>query len=132
MKNIVFIEPKAPGFHYYSRIVIPRLGTIILGTILRNRGYNVKVYIEELKRIDFKDLQKADLIGISTTTSTAPRAYQIAKKVKKFNIPVVMGGPHVTFLPDEALNFADYVVRGEGEKTIVELLDCLEKKGDLK
>lgn len=132
MKRIVFIEPKAPGFHYFSRVIIPRLGSLILGTILRNRGYEIKVYIEELKSLDFKEVLKADLVGISTTTSTAPRAYNIAKKIKKAGIPVVMGGTHVTFLPDEALNHADYVVRGEGEDAIVELVEFLEKGGDLR
>ncbi len=37
-----------------------------------------------------------------------------------------MGGPHSTFLPEESLEYADYVVRGEGEETIVELLEHLE------
>jgi len=41
-------------------------------------------------------------------------------------IPVVMGGPHCTFLPEESLEYADYVVRGEGEEAIVELVQHLE------
>lgn len=41
-------------------------------------------------------------------------------------IPVVMGGPHSTFLPEESLRYADYVVRGEGEDTLVELIEHLE------
>jgi len=132
MKKIVLIEPKAPGFHYFSRVVIPRVGNILLGTMLKEKGYDVKVYVEELKSLDFKKILKADLVGISTITTTAPRAYNIAKRVKKVGIPVVMGGMHVTFLPDEALNYADYVVRGEGEETLVELVDYLEKGGDLR
>jgi len=131
IQKVVFIEPKAPGFHYFSRVVIPRLGTLILGTILRDRGYEARVCIEELKSLNYKEIQKADLVGISTTTSTAPRAYSIAKKIRKAGVPVVVGGPHVTFLPDEALEHADYVVRGEGEETIVELITALENGGDL-
>jgi len=65
-------------------------------------------------------------VGISTITSTAPKAYAIADKVRERKIPVVMGGVHVTFLPDEALEHCDYVVRGEGEKTIVEFIEALE------
>ncbi len=68
----------------------------------------------------------ADLIGISSITSTAPRAFQLAKKFSSMGIPVVMGGPHATFLPEESLIYADYVVRGEGEETIVELVEHLE------
>ena len=68
----------------------------------------------------------ADLIGISSITSTAPRAFQLAKKFSSMGIPVVMGGPHATFLPEESLIYADYVVRGEGEETIIELIEHLE------
>ncbi|MDY6845281.1 MAG: radical SAM protein, partial [Thermodesulfobacteriota bacterium] len=38
------------------------------------------------------------------------------------NKHIIFGGPHVTFLPDEALKHSEFVVRGEGEETIVELL----------
>ena len=42
-----------------------------------------------------------------------------------------MGGPHVTFLADEAMDFCDYVVRNEGEETLIELVDYLQGRGDL-
>lgn len=71
-------------------------------------------------------LKDADIIGISSITSTAPRAFQLAKRFHSMGIPVVMGGPHSTFLPEESLKYADYVVRGEGEETIVELIEHLE------
>lgn len=71
-------------------------------------------------------LEKADIIGISSITSTAPRAFQLAKKYRSMGIPIMMGGPHSTFLPEESLQYADYVVRGEGEETVVELIEHLE------
>ncbi|MBN2167927.1 MAG: radical SAM protein, partial [Actinobacteria bacterium] len=60
--------------------------------------------------------------------------YDIAARIKKLkDVPVVMGGAHVTFKSDEALeNGADYVVRGEGEETFVELIEYLSSgKGTL-
>ncbi len=127
IKKIIFIEPKAPGYHIYSRWGLPRLGTIILGTMLSNHGYDVKIFIEEIKGIDFDELFEADAVGISTITSTAPRAYEIARQVKKSGIPVFMGGPHVTFMTDEALKYVDYVLRGEAEETIVDFIKAIEK-----
>jgi radical SAM superfamily enzyme YgiQ (UPF0313 family) len=127
IKKIVFIEPKSPGFHVYSKWGLPRLGTIILGTILKERGYDVKVFVEDIKGINFWDVFEADAVGISTITSTAPRAYEIANLVRKEGIPVFMGGPHVTFLSDEALEHCDYVFRGEAEDVIVPFIEALEK-----
>jgi radical SAM superfamily enzyme YgiQ (UPF0313 family) len=126
MRNIYFIEAKSPGSHIFSRTALPRLGSILLATILKNKGYNTKVFIEDIVPPDWKLLEDADLICISSITSTAPRAYQIAERFIKLGIPVVIGGPHSTFLPEESLLYADYVVRGEGEETIVELVEHLE------
>jgi radical SAM superfamily enzyme YgiQ (UPF0313 family) len=51
----------------------------------------------------------------------------MAKRLKALDIPVIIGGTHPTFLPDEALEYADFVIRGEGEHALVELLEYLEK-----
>ncbi len=126
MKNIYFIETKSPGAHIFSRTPLPRLGSILLATILRNKGYNTKVFIEDIAKPEWGQLEDADLICLSSITSTAPRAYQLAKKFTGKGIPVVMGGPHSTFIPEESLSHVDYVVRGEGEETIVELIEHLE------
>lgn len=116
--KIIFIEPKAPNLHIFSVFVIPRLGTLLLGTIMKNLGWDVQVILEENEEINFEEISSADLVGISTTSSTATRAYTIADRIKEMGIPVLMGGPHVTFLPDEALQHCDFVIRSEGEKAL--------------
>jgi len=125
------IEPAAPGFHVYSFLKLPRLGLPLLATLLKERGHEVRVYAESLREVDWDDVLSSDLVGISSTTSTAIRAYRYAKRVGEAGIPTVMGGPHVSFLADEALDFCDYVVRGEGEQTLLELVDYLLGKGSL-
>jgi radical SAM superfamily enzyme YgiQ (UPF0313 family) len=123
MKNIYFIEAKSPGSHIFSRTALPRLGSILLATILKNRGFNTKVFIEDIAAPDWKLLEDADMVCISSITSTATRAFQIAEKFEKLGIPVALGGVHSTFLPEESLAYADYVIRGEGEETLVELVE---------
>jgi len=120
-KRIRLIEPRAPGYHVYSRIKLPRLGLPIMGAILKREGFDVRVYCQDIQEIDWSDLHQADLVGISITTSTAPGGYQLADRLRQRGIPVVIGGPHATFLPEEALQHAPYCVRGEGEEAIVEL-----------
>lgn len=126
IKKVTLIEPKPPGYHVYSRVALPRLGLPLMGAMLKNKGRDVKVYCQEIEDIDYADALASDLIGISTTTSTAPEGYKIAQRFREAGIPVVMGGSHSSFLPDETLQYADYCVRGEGEYTLLELIDAIE------
>ncbi len=133
--KVCFIEAKSPGAHVFSAFPIPRLGTVLLATILKGLGYDTRVFIEDVEAPDWNEVDSCKVIGISTITSTAPRAYKIADRLRAKGKTVIMGGPHVTFLPDEALSHADFVVRGEGEHTVVELLQAIENKssfGDIK
>ncbi|MBI5287091.1 MAG: cobalamin B12-binding domain-containing protein, partial [Deltaproteobacteria bacterium] len=127
MKKIVFIEPKPPDFHIFSRMPLPRLGTVLLGTTLQQKGYEVKSYVEAVGELDIEDVLKADAVGISTITSTAPRAYEIARQVRRAGIPVFMGGPHVSYMPEEALEYCDYVLKGEADEVIVDFIETLKK-----
>jgi radical SAM superfamily enzyme YgiQ (UPF0313 family) len=110
--------------------MLPRLGLYILGTLAKQRGWDVEIVYEEMQKIDFSRIESSDLVGISTITSTAPRAYMIADKVRKMGIPVIMGGPHVSFQTEEALRHADFVIRGEGEKALMVFFDAWEGKAD--
>ncbi len=120
------VEPKAPGNHVYSLVSLPRLGLPILGTLAKRRGLDVRVYVEEIMPVCIDELLRADLVCISTITSTAPRAYHLADKARAAGVPVVLGGPHVTFLAQEALEHADWVLKGEADQSFIKLLDMLE------
>ncbi len=125
MARVILIEPKAPNFHVFSLVKLPRLGLPQLGAILARRGHQVEIYLEQAGGVSPAVLLTADLVGISTTTSTAPEAYRLARFVRHHGVPVVIGGPHVTFLPEEGLAAADYVVRGEAENVFPELVERL-------
>jgi len=70
----------------------------------------------------------ADWAFFSPATAQANRAYQLAYKLKKEGIKVAMGGPHVTVLPNEALQYSDVIFIGESEKTFPEFLKDVKKK----
>lgn len=132
IRKISLIEPRSPRIHAFSGVPLPRLGLPLIGTILRDQGYDVKVYCEDIKRIsseDMSEIYQSNLVGISTTTSTVPRAYSTARILSRKKIPVVFGGVHATFMPEEVLQHGDYCVRGEAEETIVELVRALNGDG---
>ncbi len=129
--RIVGIEPKNFKTHVFSAFKLPRLAMPLLGTILKEKGYKVKIFLEEWAPINEESIKKADIILISTITSTANRAYKLAQHYKKkYKKIIIMGGPHVSFLPEEALLYADFVIRGEGEKSLIKLIEHLEKGSD--
>src|SRR5499426_4289824 len=127
LKKLVFVEPKSTHLHIYSRICIPRLGSVLLATIMRTKGYDVRVYVEDIQAIDMTEVLSADLVAISAITSTAPQSYRLADRVREAGGIAVLGGTHVSFLPEEALAHADFVVRGEGEFAFQELVDAIQR-----
>lgn len=65
---------------------------------------------------------EADLIGLTVITGTALRAYELADHFRQRGIAVVLGGPHVTLIPDDAQPHADAIVVGYAEDTWPQLL----------
>jgi radical SAM superfamily enzyme YgiQ (UPF0313 family) len=126
LKKLVFVEPKSTHLHIYSRVCIPRLGSVLLATIMRAKGYDVRVYIEDIHPIDMTEVLSADLVAISAITSTAPQSYHLADTVRAAGAITVLGGTHTSFLPEEGLQHADFVVRGEGEFAFQELVDAIQ------
>lgn len=127
MKKIVLIEPKTRKEHVFSTARMPRLGLPLLGTQLKNAGYEVHIYMESITNLPWSQILDADLVGISTTTSTCREAYSMASFLRSHHVPVVIGGIHATFMPDEALQYGDYVVRGEADFSFLSLVRSLEK-----
>ncbi len=91
----------------------PPLNLAILGG-LSPADAEVSLTDENATPIDWE--QPADLVGITSTTLTAVRAYQIADEFRARGVQVVLGGMHPTALPQEALSHADAVVVGEAEE----------------
>ena len=129
--KIRLIEPSPPVIHMWSYTAYPRLGLPMIGAALKAAGHDVRIYVPKTAPIDWDDVNSADLVGLSTTTSTAPAAYAMGDDLRARGVPVVIGGSHVTFLAEEALEHADYVARGEGgEGLMIELIEVIEGTRD--
>ncbi|MBF0297881.1 MAG: radical SAM protein [Oligoflexia bacterium] len=125
-KKVIIIEPLGAAVNVFKMYMnLPLMGTVYLGTILKNAGFEVIIYNENfLKKPITIDMLFADFLLLSLITPSAERGYELAKLFKHANPKgmVVIGGVHPTLLPVEATKYADWVVEGEGEEIIVELL----------
>ncbi len=103
----------------------PSLGLMYLASVLRNAGHDLEIVegdFETIKRIS----SKPDFVGITCMTSMYHEIIKMRDYFRKRNIPLIFGGPHATVLPESLLadgDFKDYVVVGEGEKTMLKILD---------
>lgn len=104
-------------------------GPLILGRILADAGHSVAVYEELYQKLPFNKIREADVIGISTMTSTAPRAYELADYFRRCGKQVIMGGFHASFSPEEALRHCDQVVVGEAESVIRDVVEGRTGRG---
>ena len=108
------INPTKNGETYlFNRGLLAPLGLMYLAAYTPDE-VEVRIIDENVESIDFRDVP--DLVGISTMTATAPRSYEIADRYRALGAKVVMGGIHVSMLPEEALEHADSVVAGEAEQ----------------
>ncbi len=80
-----------------------------------------RFFDDRIEEIDFDE--PTDIAAITVETYTARRSYQIAAAFRKRGVAVVLGGFHVTLMPDEATPHADAVVIGEAEECWPRLLD---------
>jgi radical SAM superfamily enzyme YgiQ (UPF0313 family) len=124
---LLFIEPSGGQLNIFTQFTLPRLGSFILaGLVNRHPAWQARVFIEGRQRFDLQSWVeqhgRPEVVGISTITATAKRGYALADECRARGIPVILGGPHVTFLPEEALAHAGLVVRGEGEGAMNALL----------
>lgn len=129
--RIALVETKTGNTHVFSRTYLPRLGVAILSAVLQRAGYETEIFLQEKKPIDIAHLAGFDMVGISALTATVNEAYQLGAILKQRGTLVVMGGPHPSARAEEALDHCDIVVRGEGENTILLLLEALKAGASL-
>ncbi len=116
----------------------PPLGLLYLGTVLENNGFEVKIIDCVPMKIGYEQLENEIekfspyAVGITTFTTSMVDVLLTAKLVKKVNnkIHTIIGGHHATLYPKESIKYnnIDYILQGEGEETLIELLNKLQKQ----
>jgi radical SAM superfamily enzyme YgiQ (UPF0313 family) len=125
--RIVLLSPRGPLYRHRGGIwkktmrYAPLTLTTLAALVPEEIPADIRILDEGVDEID-ADRLEADLVGISAITGTAPRAYELAARIRQRAIPVVLGGVHPTLMPDEASRHADSVVVGYAEESWPTLL----------
>ncbi|RMD91541.1 MAG: radical SAM protein [Calditrichaeota bacterium] len=128
--RVLLLSPYRGKTYESVGIRVPPLGLLYIAGALRQAGHDVQVDVSEDEQAQQNiDFSCCDIVGITSTTSQFKKALKIAKIAHEYGKIVIMGGPHPTSSPGEALQsgVVDYVVRSEGEATAVELLQGLQE-----
>jgi radical SAM superfamily enzyme YgiQ (UPF0313 family) len=124
--KLALISPKGPLYRHRGGIwrkslrYQPLTLTTLAALIPADFKHRLQLIDEGIADVPL-DLD-VDLIGITVITGTAKRAYELADHFRTRGVTVVLGGPHVTLVPDDAQPHADAVVTGYAEDTWPELL----------
>ena len=115
---------------------LPHLGLLMLGAVLREAGHEVRIVDASAQGLAYEQtLEKAKkfkphIIALTAVTPSLLKTVKLAEMMKKAfpTVPVVIGGPHFTAVPEQTLldyPVFDYGVFGEGEATLKELVEAL-------
>jgi radical SAM superfamily enzyme YgiQ (UPF0313 family) len=125
--RIALISPKGPLYRHRGGIFrkslryMPLTLTTLAALVPEGLGADLTLIDEGIEEVDPESLQ-ADLVGLTVITGTARRAYELAARLRRRGVPVVLGGPHVTLVPEDAQPHADAIVVGYAEEAWPELL----------
>jgi radical SAM superfamily enzyme YgiQ (UPF0313 family) len=124
--HIVLLSPRGPLYRHRGGIwkktmrYAPLTLTTLASLVPPELNADVRIIDEGVD--DIPDDLDADLVGISAITGTAPRAYEIAARLRSRGVKVVIGGVHPTLMPEEAMANADSTVVGYAEESWPALL----------
>jgi radical SAM superfamily enzyme YgiQ (UPF0313 family) len=131
IRKIVCIQMNGEFPDFTHRLVMPDYGLPLIGTLLAKAGYDVRIFIEHVQPPSWDAIRESDLVCFSTLNAGADKVYKLADRIRaELGIPTVLGGTNASYYPEAALEHCDYVVFGEGDETIIELVRTLSAAGD--
>lgn len=138
MARVLLMQPPLSSDELFARgskssaSTIPPLGLAYISAYLRKHGHTCYILDGIATPIGIDEAValagEYDVVGVTVVSTYAMRVTELIQAIKKAHPrkPVVVGGPHVTVLPESLLERgADFAVVGEGERTMLELVDCL-------
>ncbi len=116
----------------------PPIGIMYLAAVLKQHHYEVSLLDAEALNLSLEETLEEirkinpDVLGMTCTTPLYNIALMISKEIKKENqkMRIVLGGPHISALPNESISHPeiDFIVKGEGEYSFLNLVTAIEKE----
>lgn len=143
MKVQLFVPPGGYFAERWSKgSSMPPLGLLYIAAVLEEDGHEVRVVPTDILEWDWTRIReeirefRADIIGVTATTENRFQSFRLIKEAKKANpdAMTILGGPHASMAGEDCLEHIpelDLVVKGEGEMTMLELCQEMEKNRDL-
>lgn len=128
--SVAFVElnPGTPCIGEF--LICPSYGLLVLATGLRERGCDVAVYVEGLENIALDSLTTYDFVCLTVKSPSANKTYRLADQLRERGTTVILGGTHATLYTRDCLKHCDYVIRGEADEALPQLIDKLWRGHD--
>lgn len=129
--KITFIKPNIGRMEHSLYVDEGRMEPLMLAVLAGLTPPDVEcvLYDDRMESIPFDE--KTDLVAITVETYTARRAYEIAAEYRLRGVPVILGGMHITLIPEEAAAYADSIFLGDAELVWRDVVEDA-RKGKLK
>lgn len=133
IKKIHFVEYNARINTLMHAKLFPKYGTPLLATIMKEKGYDVKMYLDGVSRMTYEDMIDCDCLCLPLVIPAYNKVKDFTERVKKDrpDLPVIIGGPTAIMYPDRVIDICDYTIRCEGDEVLPELVAVLNTGGDV-
>jgi radical SAM superfamily enzyme YgiQ (UPF0313 family) len=134
ISRVNFIEYNAKVGTIATGAILPKYGTPLMAAIIREHGYQVRLFLEEVSEMDFDRMIDCDLVCFPVYWPALNKIKDCVERIRreKPDLSIVMGGPQAGMFPRTLEHMCDYLVRSEGDEILPALIECLSSGGDLR
>jgi anaerobic magnesium-protoporphyrin IX monomethyl ester cyclase len=134
LRKLKLVELRSARTDFIKNAVMPWHGTVLIGSLLKQEGYDIEALLEDMSEFDERDLAQADAVLVHQVAGNLEKNAQLIARARRLNPSLVAigGGGLAKVVPSAGAESVDFIVRGEGEDTIVELLETLNRGGDVR
>jgi hypothetical protein len=133
IKRIHFVEYNARINTLALTSLFPKYGTPLLAAIMKEKGYEVTIFLEGVSDMSFERISNCDLVCFPVFAPAFNKIKDCALRFRRERpaVPIITGGPHVCCFTNDVLDFCDYAVRCEGDEVLPELVECISSGNDI-